>query len=126
MSAFLMARFLGLYLTLSGIGFLAAPLHSARFFKQTQSDPILNYFLGQLALIFGALVLAFFPHLIWGWEVLIPLVGLSSLAEGIVRTMFPSLIQSLVDKTTGGEGLRWIGTVFILIGGFLLFKGFLS
>ena len=79
---------------------------------------------GLFALVAGLAVVIGHPVWEWSWRVVITLIGYLAIFKGILRIGFPKEFQKILEKMLAGN--HWPFIAFLLIlGGFLVFHGFL-
>ena len=95
-------------------------------------DDILNskalfWFIGFVAAMIGAIVLAFYSTWNAHWPVLITILGWLALLKGIAIMLFPgSMSHSVYRKFKTGGIIMFSGVIAIIFGIILLYKGFIS
>lgn len=121
-----LAKFLGIILTVAGLGALINQRYYHEVWNEFVKQPALFVLSGLLDLAGGLLIVLF--HNIWihDWRVLITLVGWFLLVRGSLRVLFPAkvaeLITNVVEKHSGV--VNGVVVVFLIMGVFLVFKGF--
>lgn len=121
----LLARILGPLLLVSALGILVNRAAFRATAEALMLDRGLIYFTGIIALASGLLIIEFHNVWVWGWPVLITLLGWLSLLRGILRMIFPDRIAalgaSMLDRTAL---ITVIGIVTLAAGGFLTVMGY--
>ena len=89
-------------------------------------NPMLVVLAGYAAFVPGLAIVYFHNRWTGGWPVVVTLMGWLSLVVGLIRMIFPTQIAAMASKLAPAPGgaLIAIGVVFLLIGGFLSFKGY--
>ncbi len=120
------AQVIGLWLFLVG---LAMILHHARFKKimsETLGNMSLMTFVGLVALGLGLLVVV--SHNIWvsSWPALISLFGWFLTIQGVMRIFWPEAFAKMMRDMLAGSGYTVLSWVWLLVGAYLLWAGFMS
>jgi uncharacterized protein YjeT (DUF2065 family) len=89
-------------------------------------SPMLVVLAGYAAFVPGLAIVYFHNRWTGGWPVVVTVMGWLSLVVGLIRMIFPTQIAAMASKLAPAPGgaLIAIGVVFLLIGGFLSFKGY--
>lgn len=119
-----LAKFLGAYLTIVGIGIFFNPKNCQRIAHEYGQSAALIYLGGVLALFFGLLITLF--HNVWvaDWMVIITLFGWLGLFKGTWLIIFPGSIAKFVQRYQGStRPLKIQASILFLLGIFLMLKG---
>ena len=95
--------------------------------REFRASPALLFIAGFIALLAGLAVVN--THNIWvaDWPVIITFIGWVALVAGVVRIGFPAIAKSMGETMLAKESLlRVIGVVQVLLGAFLMYKGYSS
>lgn len=119
----LIAKIGGIYLLVTGLGFLISPKFYTRMIEGTpNSDPVLLNLSGACHLIVGLVILA--NH--WTWNsagaIAVSLLGLAAVAKGATLIAIPEVTLKTADGTE--KMLPRMGVGFMLYGVFLGWVGF--
>lgn len=91
------------------------------------AKPSATAFFGMFSLLFGLAIVLLHNIWVWDWRVLITLIGWFSILRGVVRLFFPDWSKKMVVKFAKNKTYMVVmSTVFIAIGIFLLFCGYLG
>lgn len=120
------AQVMGLWLFLVA---LAMIVHQPRYKKtvmDTLSHPSLMTFSGLIALGLGLLVVV--SHNIWvsQWPVVVTLVGWVLIIQGIMRIFWPESFAKMTKDMLAGSGYTFMSWVWLLVGIYLIWAGFMS
>ncbi len=95
--------------------------------REFLASPALLFIAGFMALLGGLAVVN--THNIWvaGWPVIITFIGWVALIAGVLRIGFPAIARSMGKTMLAKESLlQAIGVVQVLLGAFLMYKGYSS
>ncbi|MGB7978984.1 MAG: hypothetical protein WCF19_07505 [Chlamydiales bacterium] len=120
------AQVIGLWLTLLG---LAMIIHHARFKKtlhDTLTHPAVLTATGLIALALGLLIVV--SHNIWvpAWPVVVTLFGWVLIFQGIMRIFWPESLAKMMKDILAGSGYTVMSWVWLIVGVYLLWAGFIS
>lgn len=120
------AQVIGLWLFLVA---LAMVVHHARFkktFGETLSNSSLMTFSGLVAMGLGLLIVV--SHNIWvqDWPVVVTLVGWIFLIQGILRIFWPEAFAKMMKDMMAGSGYTVMSWVWLIVGVYLLWAGFMG
>ena len=120
------AAMLGPTLVASGAMLLLNLSAMPAILEEASKGPLLIIFAGYAAFVPGLSIVYFHNRWSSGWPVLITIFGWLSLIVGLVRMLFPMQLASVITWAAPvvSTTLPVVGIVFLLIGGFLSFKGF--
>lgn len=124
-NSILLARFIGPYIIVIGIGLLLNLKYYQRVMEGFFKDPALVYITGLITFVVGLAVVLF--HNIWAmdWRVIITLLGWNVLIKGIVLVVFPAAAAKITDKFVKNIKLVAIPWgIMLIIGIFLITKGY--
>jgi len=120
-----LAKMIGPYLVLIGIGIFFNQKHYHKVMEQFSREEGDLYLGGVVALFFGLVVVIF--HNIWvlDWRVIITLMGWIGLVKGASIIVFPRLILKIAEtfKSHTFVIVSYVCSVLIL-GGILVIKGY--
>ena len=121
-----LAKVLGLYLVLVSIAILLRPKRFQDMIRDILGSPAVQSLGGIIALLIGILLVV--SHNLWvaDWRVLITLFAWAGLIKGILYLYTPELIPKLTAKFQKTPNLYIIGVIDLLIGLFLLYKGYIN
>lgn len=125
-SSIFLAQILGPYCLIVGISVLLNLDFYQKVIDDFCQNPTFIYFGGVLALIIGLLIIGFHNIWIWGWPVLITLVGWLGVIKGITLLFFPHVLTkfaSFYKKNTAILIFRLI--LIVVIGVFLTIFGYM-
>jgi hypothetical protein len=125
-SSIFYAQVIGLWLFLVA---LAMILHHARF-KKTVSETLTNSslmtFTGIVALAAGLLIVV--SHNIWipAWPVVVTLFGWFLIFQGIMRIFWPESFAKMMKDMLAKQGYTVMSWVWLIVGIYLLWAGFIA
>lgn len=122
-----LAQLLGPFFLVIGVGMAANPDHYRRMAEEFLASSALIYVAGLLAFVPGlAIVLT---HNVWvfGWPLIITLLGWLGLVGGTFRLLFPAQVRTIGSAILSRAGwLRSGGFAVLALGAILSFFGYLS
>jgi len=122
-----LAKFLGCYFVIVGIGIFFNPKHCQKIALQYSQNSALIYFGGILALFFGLLIILFHNVWIWNWTIIITLFGWIGLIKGAWLIIFPSTVKNFVKRYQNStRPIIAQSLIVFTIGIFLIVQGFCS
>lgn len=119
----ILAKIFGLYFLAIGLAFIANPDRLKSMYQQIKSDENFLLLGGMLALLIGAVVVSTHNVWIFGWPVIITLLGWWSLIKGFALIIYPDFIKvfSFIQNRSD-MFYRIMGPVYAAFGLFLLYK----
>ncbi|MCW5683171.1 MAG: hypothetical protein KIT85_02160 [Pseudolabrys sp.] len=121
------ARLIGPVLTVIGLGLLINNAAYREIVRQFTGSYLYMYLSGVLVLLAGLAILN--AHNVWSrdWRVVITLLGLFFTLMGVFRVLAPPFVNYVGGALIQQPGvLIVIGVVFLGIGSFLTFKGYVA
>lgn len=120
------AQVIGLWLFVIA---LAAIVHHVRFKKtvmETLSSSSLMTFSGMVSLALGLLLVI--SHNIWvsAWPVIVTLFGWFLAIQGVMRIFWPEGFAKIMKDLLAGHGFTVMSWVWLIIGFYLLYIGFVG
>ena len=118
-----LAKILGIYVLAIGLAFFINTNRLKNIFIQVRSDENFLLMGGILALLIGAVLITLHNQWIYGWPLIITIIGWWSLIKGfalIVSSKFIGFFSFLENRSM--MFYKTISMVYILIGLFLLYK----
>lgn len=120
------AQVIGLWLFLVALAML---VHHDRFKKtvgETLTHAGLMTFTGLIALGLGLLIVI--SHNIWvaAWPVVVTLFGWVLIFQGVMRLFWPESFSKMMRDMMAGSGYKVMTWVWILVGIYLIWAGFMS
>lgn len=122
-----LAKILGLYFLLMGLAFIFNPKRLRDLYEATLKSDTVLIFGGVTAILLGAVIVALHNVWVFGWPVIITLLGWWSLIKGfgiVVCPRFASLFSFMLQKPE--SFYRGIGVVLSLLGLFLTYHGWIN
>lgn len=121
-----LARLMGPIFVIIGIGLL---LNRGTY--RTAAEEIVNgraliFVIGALALAGGLAIVLHHNVWVWGWPVIITIIGWLMIVRGTLRILFPQQVANLGARMLArGSGILLIsGAVVIVLGAILCWQGF--
>lgn len=120
----ILAKVLGLYILAFGIAFLINPDRFRKMSKQFMKDENLLLMGSIIALLTGAFIVGVHNYWVFGWPVIITLLGWWSLIKGFALIIYPGSLKffSFLQNKTD-EFYRFVSLFYILLGLFLIYMG---
>ena len=122
-----LARLIGLYLIIVGVGILLNLKYYQRVMGDFSKNSALLYMGGIMALFFGLLVVLF--HNVWlvGWPVIITIMGWLGIVKGVVILVFPNAILRMTEAYRDKTSLLAVHIVIVIaLGGYLTYMGYFT
>jgi len=119
----LLAKFLGVFFGVLGLGFLFNREHAVAVAGDLAKHPALQTIAGIIPLLVGSYVVAAHNQWVPNWSVLITVVGWLMLFVGIFRLWFVSAWLGMVEKHSE-HGAVVAGFIALVIGALLCYVGF--
>ncbi|MCB1149312.1 MAG: hypothetical protein KDK48_04035 [Chlamydiia bacterium] len=123
-NSFYLGQVIGLYLIVMAVYLFVRREKMAELRQNLQHEPVLLVLSGGIALILGLLIVL--AHNVWvfGWPVIITLLGYLLIVVGLVRLFFPEKALALFDKMNKGPGLVMAAAVMLILGLWLTIAAF--
>ena len=123
-TSILIAKILGAFYLLVGIGILTNRAHFEKAAAEIEAGAGLFYLSGVLAFAFGAVIVAI--HNIWsGWPVLITLLGWAGILKGALRIAAPDYSRAVIARLIASPNtITGSGLVALALGVYLTSQGF--
>lgn len=123
MIASFMAQFWGLAFTLLGVTFLIRPENVRTLFRLVQDDGMM-ILTGYMALLVGIAHILIFNEWSLHWTLILTLIGWVALLKGVIRLTAPKFTQKLMKSYEKSNVIGFSLTVLIVVGIYLIIKGF--
>ena len=125
METVILAKFLGVFFLVFGLGILFNREHAAAVSKDIVAHPASQLLAGVLPLLVGSFVIATHNTWVAGWPLLVTVVGWMMLFAGLFRLWFTSAWIEMIESSQ--EHLAVIGgLITCVIGALLAYVGFFS
>lgn len=125
MSTLFLARLIGIYLFVMGLALVTSTDRFKSLFLKIKGDESQLLIGAIVSIIFGAAIVSIHNTWVWGWPVLITIIGYWGIIKGfllISSNKFINFIEPMLALNS--NTYRVLGAVFALIGLFLLYQGF--
>jgi uncharacterized protein YjeT (DUF2065 family) len=121
---FVLAKIFGLYFLAMGIGFFFNPERLRSIYQQVLNDKNFLFLGGIIAILLGAFVISTHNQWVWGWPVIITILGWWSLIKGYALIIYPRSIElfSFIQNRSD-TFYRIISLFYLVLGLFLLYMG---
>lgn len=125
MSSIILAKLLGLFFTVMGIGFIFNRARIKQVVGVLAENVGLQFVATLLPLLLGSFIVAY--HNTWpsDWTMLITIVGWLIFIAGVVRAIFPSFWLTQVNAHKDRFAAGWVGSILLILGLVLLYFGYL-
>ena len=119
-----LARVFGIYLVVACVAVFINKKHLSKILQDFSNSMGLVVFSGFMHLFFGLLVVV--AHNIWTLDFrgLVTLMGWVGIVKGGLRVLAPTKISRLGEEFAGGKKLVVWGLIWIVIGVYLIYSGF--
>lgn len=123
----ILAKIFGLYFFAIGFAFLINRDRLKKMYQQIVRDQNFLLLAGILALLIGAVVVSLHNQWVFGWPLVITLLGWWSLIKGFALLIYPESIKifSFIQNRSDIFYLI-VSLIYLIIGLFLLYKGWQS
>ncbi len=121
----ILAKILGLYFLSIGLAFLIHPDRLRTIYPRVIKDESFLMIGGMIALLLGAVVVSIHNTWVLGWPIIITLLGWWSLIKGFMLLVTPNFIRlfSFIENRSD-TFYRVISAIYLVLGLFLVYKGF--
>lgn len=119
-----LAKLLGIYLIVMGFFWFLRRDYIRQIAQDFHNSPSLVAFAGALALLGGLALVIGHPVLEWSWRNVITLLGIVSIARGFMRLFALDYEKHLLDVFLKDGSYKIVGTLSLLLGLFLTYRGF--
>lgn len=118
------AKVLGLYLTIFGLLVLLRPAQLRAILTQYMESPPIVFLGGMIGLILGIILVV--SHNIWAadWRVVITILSWLILIKGTNHLFFPNFPRKMAQTFLGSSWILVPGLIDLVLGLFLVYKGF--
>ena len=119
-----LARVFGIYLVVACVAMLMNRKHLPKIMESFSGNLGLVVFSGFIHLFFGLLVVV--AHNVWtpDFRGLVTFMGWAGILKGGLRILAPTKIGRLGEKFAGGKKLLIWGVIWLALGVYLLYSGF--
>jgi uncharacterized membrane protein len=119
-----LAKVLGLYLTVFGLLVLLRPAQLRAIVTEYMESRPIVFLGGMVGLIMGIILVV--SHNIWttNWRVVITILAWLILIKGTNHLFFPSVPRKMARTLLGSSWILVPGVIDLLLGLFLVYKGF--
>lgn len=110
------------------LGLLANQRFYSRVFQDFLKTPGLIFIVGVIDLVVGLFVILLHNFWVWDWRVIITLLGWVIFIRGVARILLPEVVLKQASKIVETQYATIMTTsalLFLLLGIFLLYKGYL-
>lgn len=119
-----LARWLGLYLAIIGLFVLTRRSFLNKALSELKQSNLLILLTGAYRLIFGLFILMSKPMWDLHWTLIITLIAILLILSGLYRLFLPASFSKLIEKMKTSSFL-YSGIIFLIVGLFLIYKGFI-
>lgn len=122
----IIAKILGLYFLAIGLAFIIYPDRLRKIYPQVMKDENFLMLGAMFALLIGAIVVSVHNIWVWGWPVIITILGWWSLIKGFALLVNPHFITFFAFIQNRSDMFyRVISFCYLVLGLFLMYKGFM-
>jgi hypothetical protein len=122
-----LAKLIGPFLAVCGVALIFNAAAFRAIGDEIVKSPALIYIAGVLALVTGLAIVNTHNEWTADWRVAITLIGWLCVFAGIVRVVFPRVVETLGASAMAAVSNGWIigeGIVILALGTWLSFKGY--
>ena len=122
-----LAKLIGPFLAVCGVALIFNADAFRAIGDEIVKSPALIYIAGLLALATGLAIVNTHNEWTADWRVVITLLGWLSVVAGIIRVVFPRVVETLGASIVATVSNGWIvgeGVVILALGAWLSFKGY--
>src|SRR5262245_36429617 len=117
MFSHIFAKVLGLYFLAIGLAFLINPNRFRNIYQDTVRDQNFLLLGAIIALILGAFIISIHNKWIWGWQVIITILGWWSFIKGFGLLVYPEALQYFkFMENRSNTFYRSISLFYIIVG----------
>jgi hypothetical protein len=126
-TSILLARILGICFLVISVGILANLKYYTNYSQNLVKDPMLITTTALIDLTIGAALIGSHNHWAASWIVIVTIIGWLIFVRGAVRLLIPQFVLKMGPKIVRHPNLlTGASCLFLLIGLFLSYKGFIS
>lgn len=119
-----LAKIIGPYILALGVGLFLNSERFRKLFQQSLNEPFLVFITALVTLLMGSTIVSLHNVWVWGWPVIITILGWWTLVNGFVGVSFPELVQKCdFVKNSSSIVYKVIGASYIALAAFLIYKG---
>jgi peptidoglycan/LPS O-acetylase OafA/YrhL len=115
-------KLFGLFYFLVGLGLFLNPKYYQKMLHDFVRHKIIIYVMSMLTVVVGFLLVSFHNVWVWGWTLLITVIGWLALIKGILALVFPEIFIK-ISKVWVKKNLNAWAVVIIILGVFLFMVG---
>jgi len=125
-SSIILARFLGLFFAIMGIGFIFNREHMKAAAMALSENAGIQFAATLFPLLIGSMIVAL--HNDWSphWPMLVTIVGWLLFITGVVRAVFTKFWLAQVNAHKDDFAAGWVGSIVLILGLVLLYFGYWS
>lgn len=123
-TSIILAQILGLYMTIMGLLILVQGKHFMQRMEGFTKDSPLMLIGILMGLIIGILLVVFHNIWVWGWPVVITILGWFIFIRSIIYLFFPNILDKLISFFQAPKPIYIAGTISFLLGLFFLYHGY--
>ena len=124
---YFLAKLIGFTIAIFGLSILVRMGNFQKTIKEVSTSDALMTFISIFPLVIGLSIIL--SHNLWipNWPVIITMIGWFALICGLCRLFFhKALMAKMASITSKTSGFRIIAIILILVGLYLLYKGYLG
>jgi hypothetical protein len=123
----ILAKILGFYFLALGLAFFLNTNRLKNIYSGISKDENFLFMGGILALLIGAVIVSIHNEWVWGWPVIITVLGWWSLIKGFTLFAYPDFIKLFSFLENQSDLFyKTISLFYIVLALFLLYKGYSS
>ena len=123
-SSIILAKFLGLFFTVVGIGFIFNRARIKQIVGVLAENVGIQFIATLFPLLLGSFIVAYHNNWSGDWSMLITIIGWLIFATGVVRAVFPSFWLAQVNAHKDRFAAGWVGSIVLILGLVLLYFGY--
>ncbi len=121
-----LAMAISLYYLVVGIALIVNRQRFVGIYSEMMNNPTFSVFAGIIALIIGTLIILSHNVWVWGWPVLVTIVGWASFFKGVMLLIFPDRFSSWFVALFRADRILIMGCVLIALSALFGYFGFFT
>ena len=124
MTVVLLSKYLGVILSVMGLGYLLNPKHITQMIDELKSNATLMMLSGIIGIILGLTIILHAPLAAVGVHLLVAVLGYVILVEGVLTIVFPSFYFGVLEFIITKLSVRIFSILIFLLGLVLVYHSF--
>lgn len=124
MTVILLSKYLGVILSVMGLGYLFNPKHITQMIEELKSNATLMMLSGVIGIILGLTIILHAPIAAAGIHLLVAVLGYVILLEGVLTIVFPSFYFGILEFILNIIPVKIFSALLFLLGLVLVYHSF--